>query len=1455
MKRFFVLTLCMALVLPMVLAMTVGVGATAADGGGAPLVSTDKSTYYPGEDIKVSATYTCTDCWVGIVPADENGDPIISEGTIYWDYVPAKGLADYSIRGKNAIGGEKATKLATAMGVTVDKMMTLPAGDYFMAHINSSKGIVAATKEDPALVTYTPFTINYFTVEKTAYTYGESIMVTPLGGSGTDWIGISAVADDGTVSRSIRYIYIDTAQNGQGIGAAADIREGSVNGSPAESVKHLPAGRYVLYFVPNNGGFDMRDQCSEVYIDVLGATVEKTEFKYGEPIMVTGYGSGKDWVGIAQLDSSTDTGYWSNGSIRYRYITYQHSDSTRTGFGSGVAFDIRQAYSTAAAAARADIPAGEYVIFVGLNDCYASDVSPYTYIHITVTAEKPAAPTAVSYALDDKRTGLAGGTLTVTFNEADMEMHKKPTRVELYWGDADGNALAGYGKIGDRKITGATTEIEMTASMVIPKGAKKLMVRAYNGAGTATAVAAELPADRGYRSTGSKVTSFQIVSDMHIGGSTESEAHANMMFADIMELDPNSVGIFVAGDAADHGQVAEYERLFELWNAANQNGLVPKLYIGVGNHEMMKDTGGHNYNNDYSVQSDRFLEYANKSLEEAEQTATPYYYVNRGGQHFIFLATEYCGTHAYLSDAQLIWLSAKLAEVAADGAPVFIMLHQPLYNTVAGGLASEDGSKRQGWHGVIAGDANMEAWRALVAENGKSTSDHGLMYGQYEQPLRDILAQYPSAMMFNGHSHWIMESLGNIYESTEAQPNYMFNTASVSYLWTDHDELNGGSGTAEGSQGYFVTVYENCIEFRGRDFVNGTWIPNAYYRIWLDCAHEYENDCTDACKWCGETREAPHAYENACDSECNVCGETRTVGDHIYDNETCDADCNECGTIREVTHVYESACDSECNVCGETRTVGDHIYDNETCDTDCNQCGAIREVTHAYENACDTECNACHEIRTVGAHVYDNETCDTACNACGAIREVTHAYENACDGECNVCGETRTVGDHIYDNETCDADCNECGATREVTHVYENACDTECNACHEIRTVGAHVYDNETCDADCNVCGAVREVTHAYENACDSECNVCGETRTVGDHIYDNETCDTDCNQCGATREVTHAYENACDSECNVCGETRTVGDHIYDNETCDAECNECGSTRDVTHSYDNATCDAECNVCGAVREVTHVYENACDSECNVCSETRTVGDHIYDNETCDTDCNECGAIRTAEHVRTYPCDVLCAVCELPVEPLQAHSGAVPCSSYVCKYGCGTSVTPGPHEGRYACSTSCRYNCGTLIKHEEHTGAYFCSDTCQYCGISVTPGEHTYGETEPHDTARHKRVCACGEAVYEAHAWDEGRQTLAPTATAEGERTFTCTECAATATEPIEKLPAVSPDTNGSGSTTDNNASVNGAPADEGQDEGLGTGVIVAIAVCGAVVLGGCGFVICRLAVRKKKKS
>lgn len=98
--------------------------------------------------------------------------------------------------------------------------------------------------------------------------------------------------------------------------------------------------------------------------------------------------------------------------------------------------------------------------------------------------------------------------------------------------------------------------------------------------------------------------------------------------------------------------------------------------------------------NDYKTQAELFIKYANTG------TGKVYYDRMINGYHYIFLGSEKQGLRADLSEAQLKWFDELLAKDTAANPekPVFVMLHQSLYNTVAGSLPGQnwDGAGSEG---------------------------------------------------------------------------------------------------------------------------------------------------------------------------------------------------------------------------------------------------------------------------------------------------------------------------------------------------------------------------------------------------------------------------------------------------------------------------------------------------------------------------------------------------------------------------------------------------------------------------------------------------------------------------------------------------------------------------------------------------------------------------------------
>ena len=362
--------------------------------------------------------------------------------------------------------------------------------------------------------------------------------------------------------------------------------------------------------------------------------------------------------------------------------------------------------------------------------------------------------------------------------------------IMMYWADASGK-LEGYTALARFKVTGESTTFIFTDSMVIPNGATRLLVYSQStlsGNLSEECISIDLPNGSDMKKQGTPNTSVWIISDIHIGrgDGTVSAENFKKMLNQAIELNPNGVAIFIVGDMADGGTESQYEQMISLHSQVmTENGKDVAdypLFLALGNH-------------DYPAMSSIFLQYA--TLPDGTHPTDTSYDFWLDGYHYIFLGSDTSsGLYANLSEETLSWLDSKLTECRDVSRPTFVFLHQPMYNTVSGSLPGE------GWHGV----SNEEA-------------------------LRAILSKYPEVMLFNGHTHWTMDSSCNIFEGTEELPIHIFNCASVSYLWSGFNKVTGEN--LEGSQGYYVEIYNGKIFVRGRNFIAGEWISSAQYLVEL----------------------------------------------------------------------------------------------------------------------------------------------------------------------------------------------------------------------------------------------------------------------------------------------------------------------------------------------------------------------------------------------------------------------------------------------------------------------------------------------------------------------------------------------------------------------------------------------------------------------------------------------
>ncbi|MDN8591312.1 metallophosphoesterase [Paenibacillus sp. 11B] len=315
------------------------------------------------------------------------------------------------------------------------------------------------------------------------------------------------------------------------------------------------------------------------------------------------------------------------------------------------------------------------------------------------------------------------------------------------------------------------------------------------------------------------IVSFQVITDTHVRDQADHihNRHLEKALEDMATYSHGSSGIMHVGDVTDRGLPQEYQELQRILKA--QGNSLPQIRYTVGNHDIGAILWGDpplnlttmtqhevgevlGYSDEVGQREAQDIEKQESvSIEELWQKRLNDFTAITGmsgsyhdhwinGYHYIFLGTEQPHPKdCDMSAEQLDWLETKLSEQAASEQPIFVFLHQPLMDTVAGSM------KEQGWYGV-----------------------------NQDTALKAVLSRYPQAILFSGHTHWQLQAQRTIYEGGGQMPT-MFNASSVAYLWTDEDEH------LEGSESLHVDVYRDRVVVKGRNHVTGSWIEGAEYTV------------------------------------------------------------------------------------------------------------------------------------------------------------------------------------------------------------------------------------------------------------------------------------------------------------------------------------------------------------------------------------------------------------------------------------------------------------------------------------------------------------------------------------------------------------------------------------------------------------------------------------------------
>lgn len=262
--------------------------------------------------------------------------------------------------------------------------------------------------------------------------------------------------------------------------------------------------------------------------------------------------------------------------------------------------------------------------------------------------------------------------------------------------------------------------------------------------------------------------SFMAISDTHANAKGDiNDVILNNALQDAVSNNVKSVS--VVGDLTDYGTDAQYNTFMTTMNKYPQ---LDRNYA-LGNHDV-RWMGG------FETAEDRFLSH----------TGMPGVYFDKwiDGYHFIYLGTEADDKDsAYLSDTQLKWLEAKLAEGAKQDKPIFLFVHQPLGNTVS-----------------------------MTKPEDSYQSDE-----VQDQKFKDIVGKYPQSVLVTGHVHDDIRLPGTLYNK---QYFTMIRDGAIKY--------NPSYTKEPGAQGLIFDIYADRVVINGRDFATkstiATWTINNY---------------------------------------------------------------------------------------------------------------------------------------------------------------------------------------------------------------------------------------------------------------------------------------------------------------------------------------------------------------------------------------------------------------------------------------------------------------------------------------------------------------------------------------------------------------------------------------------------------------------------------------------------
>lgn len=271
----------------------------------------------------------------------------------------------------------------------------------------------------------------------------------------------------------------------------------------------------------------------------------------------------------------------------------------------------------------------------------------------------------------------------------------------------------------------------------------------------------------------------EVVGDSQVNAMNYTYHYFDLAMQDYQNAETDLDGLIIVGDVTENCLESEWNKVSEILNA---NGFDDVLLLATGNHDIRLRSMEQIKERLYALQNE---------FTEVDYEGDLYYSYELNGYKFIVMGSDSSELEeANISDAQLEWLDAEMAEATADGSPVFVVLHQVLKNTH--GLPTTWGSGKNKTAGTV---------------------------GDQSDDIYNILNKYENVILLTGHLHtgfgqYTYEILGDNDNITS------INLPGVG--------KNGQDGMEGFGQGATLEVYEDQIIVKARNLADGKYLGEEY---------------------------------------------------------------------------------------------------------------------------------------------------------------------------------------------------------------------------------------------------------------------------------------------------------------------------------------------------------------------------------------------------------------------------------------------------------------------------------------------------------------------------------------------------------------------------------------------------------------------------------------------------